>query len=51
MQTCGKNTDLILEKLQEKLARIDTYGSNEFVFTCAVTDTEPKLYDHVHLNE
>ena len=28
MQTCGKNTDLKLEELQEKLARIDTYGSN-----------------------
>jgi hypothetical protein len=38
-QTCGKNTDLKLEELQEKLARIDIYGSNEFVFTGAVTDT------------
>ena len=51
MQTCGKNTDLKLEELQEKLARIDTNGSNEFVFTGAVTDTEPKLYEYVHLNE
>ncbi|CAB4012767.1 Hypothetical predicted protein [Paramuricea clavata] len=52
MQTCGKTrTDLKIGELQEKLARIDTYGSNEFVFTGNETDTEPKTYEYVHLNE